>query len=223
MSDVFSVFILQVVPLVIAIVLHEISHGVAAYLLGDDTAKKAGRFKLYTHFDLFGSFLIPLGLYLLHSPFLIGYAKPVPVDPRNFKDPVTDMALVGIAGPLCNLLLAVVTAMCIRSDVNVVSFNADYAHYMVLQFAINFIVINLGLFFFNLIPIPPLDGSRIVAAFLPLKWLIKFYKIEPFGFIIIISIELLSRQISNLTGMQIGLFDSLIKTPLLATLKFLLS
>lgn len=210
-------YILQIVALLSAIILHEISHGVAAYLLGDDTAKKAGRFKLYTHFDLFGSFLIPLGLWLIHSPFLIGYAKPVPVDPRNFKRPIADMALVAIAGPLCNLLLAVFAASLIRNG-------PILLHDLPLlkQFVLSFTVINLGLFFFNLIPIPPLDGSRIVAAFLPLRWLVKFYKLEPFGFFIVIGIEFLSRQISELTGLNIGLFDSLVKAPLFATLRFLL-
>lgn len=210
-------YILQIVALLSAIILHEISHGVVAYLLGDDTAKKAGRFKLYTHFDLFGSFLIPLGLWLIHSPFLIGYAKPVPVDPRNFKRPIADMALVAIAGPLCNLLLALLATRLIRNG-------PVWLHDlpMLKQFILTFTVINLGLFFFNLIPIPPLDGSRIVAAFLPLKWLVKFYRLEPFGFFVVIGIEFLSRQISELTGLNIGLFDSLVKAPLFATLRFLL-
>lgn len=210
-------YILQIVALLSAIILHEISHGVVAYLLGDDTAKKAGRFKLYTHFDLFGSFLIPLGLWLIHSPFLIGYAKPVPVDPRNFKRPIADMALVAIAGPLCNLLLAVFAVNLIR--------NGPIGLHdlpQLKQFVLSFTVINLGLFFFNLIPIPPLDGSRVIAAFLPLRWLVKFYKLEPFGFFIVIGVEFLSRQISELTGLNIGLFDSLVKAPLFATLRFLL-
>lgn len=209
-------FVLNVIPLVVAVILHEMSHGAVAYILGDDTAKKAGRFKLHTHFDLYGSFLIPLGLYLIHSPFLIGYAKPVPVDPRKFEHPLTDMALVAIGGPLCNLTLATVTAMALKS------FSPDMSQ-MMMQISMNFIIINLALFFFNLIPIPPLDGSRIVAAVIPLKWVPKFYAFEAWGFFIIIGLEALCRQISNMTGSNIGIFDSLIKTPLLATLNFLLS
>ncbi len=210
------VFVLNVIPLVVAVILHEISHGAVAYALGDDTAKKAGRFKLHTHFDLYGSFLIPLGLYLIHSPFLIGYAKPVPIDPRKFQHPLQDMALVAIAGPLCNLLLASGAAIVLRD------FSPDMSE-MMIQVSMNFIVINLALFFFNLIPIPPLDGSRILAAVIPLKWVPKFYAFEAWGFFIIIGIEALCRQISNMTGTNIGIFDSLIKTPLLATLNFLLS
>lgn len=209
-------FVLNVIPLVIAVVLHEISHSAVAYVLGDDTAKNAGRFKLHTHFDLYGSFLIPLGLYLIHSPFLIGYAKPVPIDPRKFQHPLQDMALVAIAGPLCNLLLASSAAIVLK----------DYSPSMsgiMIQISMNFIVINLALFFFNLIPIPPLDGSRILAAIIPLRWVPKFYAFEAWGFFIIIGIEALCRQISNMTGTNIGIFDSLIKTPLLATLNFLLS
>ena len=216
MSQFAYTFVLNVIPLVVAVILHEMSHGAMAYVLGDDTAKRAGRFKLHTHFDLYGSFLIPLGLYLIRSPFLIGYAKPVPVDPRNFKHPLQDMALVAIAGPLCNLILAAITAIAIKdfaTDVN----------YLFIKIGMNFIIVNLALFFFNLIPIPPLDGSRILAAIMPLRFVPKFYALEPWGFFIIIGIEALCRQISNMTGTNIGIFDSLIKTPLLATLNFLMS
>ncbi len=216
MSQFAYTFVLNVIPLVVAVILHEMSHGAMAYVLGDDTAKRAGRFKLHTHFDLYGSFLIPLGLYLIRSPFLIGYAKPVPVDPRNFKHPLQDMALVAIAGPLCNLILAAITAIAIKdfaTDVN----------YLFIKIGMNFIIVNLALFFFNLIPIPPLDGSRILAVIMPLRFVPKFYALESWGFFIIIGIEALCRQISNMTGTNIGIFDSLIKTPLLATLNFLMS
>ena len=211
-----STFVLNVIPLVVAVILHEMSHGAIAYMLGDDTAKKAERFKLHTHFDLYGSFLIPLGLYLIHSPFLIGYAKPVPVDPRKFQHPLTDMALVAIGGPLCNLMLATVASIVLKAY-------SPQMNQMMMQICMNFIVINLALFFFNLIPIPPLDGSRIVAAVIPIRWVPKFYTLEAWGFFIIIGIEALCRQISNMTGTDIGIFDTLIKTPLLATLNFLLS
>lgn len=216
MPDFLQTFCIQIIPLVIAIISHEISHGAVAYALGDDTAKKAGRFKLHTHFDLYGSFLIPLGLYLVHSPFMIGYAKPVPIDPRKFKDPLFDMALSAAAGPACNLFLAVITSLFIQNI-------TEDTNPILVQMIVNFIVINLVLFFFNLIPIPPLDGSRLVAAVLPEKALIKYYSIEQFGFFIILGIEFICAQISSATGVQIGLFHSILQKPVLATLNFLLS
>ena len=154
---------------------------------------------------------------MIHSPFLIGYAKPVPVDPRNFKHPLPDMALVAIAGPLCNLLLAAITAIVLKDAA------AANVNHMFIKIGMNFIVINLALFFFNLIPIPPLDGSRILAAIMPIRFVSKFYALESWGFFIIIGIEAICRQISNMTGANVGIFDSLIKEPLLITLNFLMS
>lgn len=215
MSDFVTTILIKIVPLFFAIVFHEMSHAAVAYLLGDDTAKRAGRFKLYTHFDLYGSFLIPLFLYLVNSPFLIGYAKPVIIDPRKFKDPLRDMALVAIAGPLSNLLMALGTVLFVREF---------YVHCpsIVLQMLLGFIVINLGLMFFNLIPIPPLDGSRVIAAVLPTNWIVKFYALEAFGFIIIISLEFISNHISKMIGTNVGLFHLFIEVPVKGMLKFLL-
>jgi Zn-dependent protease len=215
MTDFFSTILLKIVPLFFAIVLHEISHGLAAYSLGDDTAKKAGRFKLHTHFDLWGSFVIPLTLYLVHSPFLIGYAKPVPIDPRKFKDPMLDMALVAMAGPLCNILLAAFGTLLLKD------MTYGYSDFTV-HMCLNFVIVNLALFFFNLIPIPPLDGSRILAAVIPVSWVRGFYAAEPFGFLIIISLQMLSQQISKLTGYNVELFSIFIEKPIRAILQMLL-
>jgi Zn-dependent protease len=208
--------IINILPLFFAIVLHEIAHGVAAYCLGDDTAKKAGRFKLHTHFDLLGSFLIPLGLYLLKSPFLIGFAKPVPLDAKKFKDPLQDMALVAIAGPLCNFILAFLTSLLLRNVAN------DLQNSTLLNLLLNFLIINLALFFFNIIPIPPLDGSRVLAALLPSAMVKKFYALEPFGIFIVFTLEVISLQVSNITGYNVGLFENFVKIPLLSMMDFLL-
>lgn len=212
MYDFIDTIVFNIFPLFFAIVFHEISHGLVAYSLGDDTAKNAGRFKLHTHFDLWGSFLIPLGLYLMHSPFLIGYAKPVPVDPRKFKDPITDMALVAIAGPLYNLLIAIICAFGLQ--------NSDG---FVFRMLLSFTMINFGLFFFNLIPIPPLDGSRIIAAIIPRRFVESYYKLEPFGFFIIVGLEMLSEPLSQLVGHRVGLFYTFIEKPIRGILTMLLS
>jgi Zn-dependent protease len=215
MADFLYKLLFSIPAFVAAIVLHEIAHGWAAYYLGDDTAKKAGRLKLHTHFDFFGSFLIPLIMYACNSPFLIGYAKPVPINPRKFKDPIIDMALVAIAGLLCNLLLAVACSLLIKNILDL--------PYFINQIGLNFIVINLVLFFFNLIPIPPLDGSRVAAAVMPIKILKKFYSLEPYGFFIIVGTEMICQFASNIAKCDVSILNTMIKIPLIATLKFLLS
>ncbi|GHU14693.1 site-2 protease family protein [Alphaproteobacteria bacterium] len=172
----FNSLILYVVPLLIAIVLHEISHAVAAYALGDNTARNEGRFNLHTHFDLFGSFLLPLMLYMSNLP-LFGYAKPVPVNSWNFEDPKADMALVALVGPLCNAVLASISAFLLQ--------DSGACSQPAIQFLVNFTAINITLCLFNLVPIPPLDGSRIVSLFLPYQTAMKYESIEPYGMIVI--------------------------------------
>lgn len=213
MSEFFHTIVFNIFPLLVAIIFHEISHGLVAYALGDDTAKRAGRFKLYTHFDLWGSFLIPLGLYISNFPFLIGYAKPVPINPFNFKHPIKDMAIVAAAGPLYNFIVAVICTLCLPHV------HEGFMFQMLLSFAF----INFGLFFFNLIPIPPLDGSRILAAIMPLKFLPTWYKLESFGFIIIMGLELLSNPLSELLGYKVGLFYTFVEKPMRAVFSFFLS
>lgn len=208
--------LVYVLPLIVAIVLHEISHGLAAYALGDDTAKRMGRFKLHTHFDLLGSFLIPIVLYLIKSPILVGYAKPVPVNPNNFKKPWLDMAIVAIAGPLCNAILAVFGALFLKNFM----LNAPI---LLQQIMVNFIATNLVLLFFNMIPIPPLDGSRIMAALLPPKFRMTYYRLESFGFLLVIGLDLLSMKIFDLLGIHGGsLFNLLIGVPVHRSLDLLL-
>ena len=212
----FTTIIIKVFPLFAAIVLHEIAHGLMAYFLGDDTAKREGRFNLHTHFDFYGSFVIPLALYLLNSPFLIGYAKPIPINQNNFKDPLSDMALVAIAGPLCNLLMAAGAAFLIQHTHTI-------WQEIILQMMLNFMVINLAVMFFNLIPIPPLDASRLLAAVMPKAWVEKFYIIEPFGCFIVISLDLFTSQLSRLMGSQFSLFYLFIHRPVRGMMEFLLS
>lgn len=213
-QDFINVVVFNIFPLLFAIIFHEISHGVVAYALGDDTAKRAGRFRLFTHFDLWGSFLIPLGLYLMRAPFLMGYAKPVPVDPRKFKDPLADMALVAIAGPLYNLFVGVICCAALKTTAV-----DTFAFKMLLSFTF----VNFGLFFFNLIPIPPLDGSRIIAAVIPKKFVSTYYTLEPFGFLIIVGLEMLSGPLSQLFGCRVGLFYTFIERPIRGIMTTMLS
>lgn len=214
MQNFIDVVLFYIFPLLFAIIFHEISHGLVAYWLGDNTAKRAGRFKLYTHFDLWGSFLIPLILYLMHSPFLMGYAKPVPVDPHKFKDPLLDMALVAIAGPLYNLVVGVLCCVLLKTTAI-----DTFAFKMLLSFTF----VNFGLFFFNLIPIPPLDGSRIIAAIIPRRFLNSYYSLEPFGFFIIMGLEMLSWPLSQMLGFRVGLFYTFIEKPIRGFMQLILS
>jgi Zn-dependent protease len=170
--------LLKVIALFFAVVIHEVAHGYAALLLGDPTAKKAHRLTLnpIAHIDLFGSIILPLVLIFSGSP-LLGWAKPVPFNPAYFRDPKRGIMLVGAAGPLMNFFAAVVSALLFRL---VGPFSQLLALFLIYFYAINLI---LGIF--NLIPIPPLDGSRIVLGFLPDDMVAPYLRLEQFGFILI--------------------------------------
>lgn len=153
-------WIFLVVILIFSIILHEISHGAVANILGDPTAKNEGRLTLnpIPHLDPIGSFFLPLFLILAKSPFLIGWAKPVPINPYNLKNPKWDMAKIAIAGPLSNFSIAVFFAILIRFF--------PLPENLLIIFSL-IIFLNLLLAIFNLVPLAPLDGSKILFAFLP--------------------------------------------------------
>lgn len=197
--------LLYVLVLLISIILHEMGHALAALLLGDDTAKKQKRFYVHTHFDFWGSLVLPLILFLFHSPFLIGYSKPVPVDIRKFKDPLLDFALVGLAGPTVNFLLAFIAYIFLHN------FSLDSG--LIVDALGMFIVTNLGLGFFNLIPIPPLDGSRIMFCLLPFNMAIRYEKLEYLGIFLIFVLEFLSIELSKFLNVDCDLFSIFVKLP----------
>lgn len=158
-----------------AMVVHEISHGLVAHWLGDDTAKRAGRLTLnpIPHIDPFWTLIFPgLLFFATGGRFMIGMAKPVPVDFSKLKNPKRDMIWVALAGPLSNILMAAVLA-----------FFFGMTHNQLLLYGI---YMNLGLGALNLIPLPPLDGSRILAGLLPLEWAIPYLRIERFGFLLVL-------------------------------------
>lgn len=165
--------------LVPAIVIHEVAHGWAAYLLGDSTAKDKGRLSLnpVRHIDAWGTILLPL-LMVAVLGFGFGYAKPVPINPYRFKDYRQGMFLTGIAGPASNLVLALLSGMLFRMTTG---------SGLIAQVLFFFALMNLVLMFFNLIPLPPLDGSRVLPLFLSDQALEVYHSIERYGFIIIIA------------------------------------
>jgi Zn-dependent protease len=172
MTDI-SIKIFQLIVLYASMVIHEVSHGMVAYKLGDPTAKLAGRlsFNPLKHIDPFGTVILPLFLILFNSPFVICYAKPVPFNPNNFKDVKKGILLTGLAGPFANLFLAVIFSILIR----LFSFLGILSSSLLIYL---FIIVLLNILFalFNLAPFPPFDGHHLVFSVLSHK----YYKIKHF-------------------------------------------
>ncbi|MBU4174873.1 MAG: site-2 protease family protein [Actinobacteria bacterium] len=175
------------IGLAIGVVFHEYMHGRVADMLGDHTARNAGRLTLnpIPHIDPFGTILLPLALIVFRSPFLFGYAKPVPVNPFFFKNPRRDMMLVALAGPLTNFALAFLVAM-IGMVIRLAGVNPFGSANEIFVALFLIAEINVVLAFFNLIPVPPLDGSHIVEFFLPPRAQKTYESMAPYGFMVIL-------------------------------------
>lgn len=171
--------IISLIILIFSAIVHEVMHGVVAEKLGDDTAREEGRITLnpIPHIDPFGSILLPLLLLLVGSPVILGAAKPVPVNFNNLRKPRLGMALVSLAGPGANFGLAIICALLI--NLGVVN---SVAHPIFVQI----ILINLVLAVFNLLPIPPLDGSKLIASFMSRDWMYRILSMERFGFVLVL-------------------------------------
>lgn len=188
-----------VLPLLLAITLHEAAHAFVAHQLGDDTAWKLGRvsFNPIKHIDPFGTILLPAMLLFARSPFLFGYAKPVPVNFRALRRPRSGMVLVALAGPATNIILAIAAAAAFHLMPVV---PADYAQWVADNLK-NMVVINVVLAVFNMMPIPPLDGGRVAVGILPRPLALPLARLEPVGMLILIAILILL----PLAGSQFGL------------------
>jgi Zn-dependent protease len=178
------------VPLLLGIVCHEVAHGWVAYRLGDPTAKNLGRLTLnpVRHFDPTGAVIFLLTT--LFGPFVLGWAKPVPIHPGHFKNPTRGMALVSAAGPAANLILAVIFAFLLRGMIALLEQQEDpNSTFFLFPLALICkagVDVNIILAVFNLLPVPPLDGSKIVAWLLPDALAEKYLELERFGFLILI-------------------------------------
>lgn len=176
-------------PVVMAVVLHEVAHGWVADRLGDNTARFMGRLTLnpLKHIDPIGTVLIPIMLLVAGSPFLFGYAKPVPIDYRKLHNPKRDMIWVAVAGPVTNLLLALASTLLLALAVQMPQGMIWMTEPLALMCQAS-IIINLVLCIFNLIPLPPLDGGRVAVGLLPGPMAYQLARIEPYGFMIIVAL-----------------------------------
>ena len=175
------------IPVIFAITVHEAAHGYAARYFGDDTAWMLGRVTLnpLKHIDPFGTILLPLILVLISSPIILGAAKPVPVRFENLRNPKRDMVWVALAGPMANLVMALAWGLAFQ-----VLMATGVTEVFFVKMCIGGVLVNVVLFAFNLFPLPPLDGGRILVGLLPIKQAMLVSRIEPYGFFIVIALFL---------------------------------
>lgn len=198
-SNVIYLVTIWAIPVIVAITFHEAAHGFVAYLLGDDTAWWLGRvsFNPAKHIDPFGTILLPGLLLLLHAPFVFGYAKPVPVNFRRLRSPRRDMVLVAAAGPVMNIALALVAALAFH----LVGYLPVTAARWLADNLKNALILNVVLAVFNLFPLPPLDGGRILIGVLPRALAAPVARLEPYGLAILIGLLI----ILPMLGAQLGI------------------
>lgn len=200
-------YICSILSFVPAIVCHEVMHGVAANKLGDPTAKNAGRLSLnpLKHVDPFGTVILPLILMIANAP-VFGYAKPVPYNPAYFKDKRKGDLIVGFAGPCANLVLALIgaaLAWALLPLANSGGLSNQLFQYFYLMFLPMFTLINLYLLFFNILPIPPLDGSSIFAFLLPEKHLPQYYRVQQYAMPILLLLLFVVPYVSSINPISV--------------------
>ncbi len=210
-ADLIRTATVWIIPVILAITLHEASHGWAASRLGDPTARLMGRVTLnpFAHIDLFGTLLLPALLLITNIGFVFGYAKPVPVNFSRLKNPRRDMALVALAGPASNVLLATIAALL----AHIVDWVPTVASEWLADNLSNMFWLNLVLAVFNMLPIPPLDGGRILVSILPDQLAWKVARLERAGLFIVIAVLFLLPFMAAQLGVTLDVAGTLIWTP----------
>jgi Zn-dependent protease len=198
-----------IIPVLVAVTFHEAAHGLAAHLLGDDTAWRLGRvsFNPLKHIDPVGTILLPGILLLVRSPFLFGYAKPVPVNFRALRNPRRDMVLVAAAGPAMNIALAVVAALLFH----LIGYLPNTLAPWVTENLKNGLVVNVVLAVFNLFPIPPLDGGRILVGILPKAMAAPVARLEPYGIAILLGVLIVLPLLGAQLGVDLNIVSRVIR------------
>jgi Zn-dependent protease len=199
-----------VLPLVIAITFHEAAHGFVAHHFGDNTAWERGRvsFNPLKHIDPFGTVVLPAILLLSHSPFLFGYAKPVPVNFGALRNPRIDMVWVALAGPATNIALALLAALAFH----VVGYVPANSAQWIFDNLKNALVINVVLAIFNMLPIPPLDGGRVAVGLLPNVLAVPLSRLEPYGMLILIGFLIVLPMVGTQFGLNLDVISAILRT-----------
>ena len=216
MNEMLYTLSIWALPILLAVTFHEASHGFVAWRLGDSTAYRLGRvtFNPIKHIYLFGTIILPLMLFLSPVPFVLGYAKPVPVNFRKLRRPGRDMMLVAFAGPGANLVLAIASALLIHVALRV---PGETGSWLVANFA-NSLLINVVLAVFNMLPIPPLDGGRIAVGLLPRPLAWRLARLERFGLFIVIALLFLVPWIARKLGQDFNIVATVIGKPVMIIL-----
>jgi len=220
-NDVLYTLSIWVLPVVLAVTLHEAAHGWVAWKLGDPTAHARGRvtFNPLKHVDPFGTVVLPLLLYLSPAPFLFGYARPVPVNFRALRKPRRDMVLVALAGPGINLALALLAAILLRGLLVVGNERFEWVMLNLANAMTIKMTINVILAVFNMLPIPPLDGGRVAVGLLPRPLARPLARLERYGLFILIGLLLLLPWLGSRLGQDLNVMAWLVWEPVMLLLR----
>jgi Zn-dependent protease len=201
-----------ILPLIVAIPFHEAAHGFVAHRLGDDTAWRLGRvtFNPLKHVDPFGTILLPFILFMGHTGFLFGYAKPVPVDFRRLRNPRIDSVLVAAAGPATNLVLALASAFLMYAVLLLPKPMSGW----VAQNLVQSVLINVALAVFNMLPLPPLDGGRVAVGLLPRALALPLARLERYGILLLLALMIVLPAIGAQLGVDLHIIGWLLTWPI---------